>query len=91
MNTELTTKVKNDFEKDFFKLMNNSIFEWTIQSVRKHGDIMTTDRSHLVLEPNCYTTKCFSKNVMVIEMNKTEVKMNKPVYIGLFILDTRPN
>ena len=56
MNTELTTKVKNDFEKDFFKLMNNSIFEWTIQSVRKHGDIMTTDRSHLVLEPNCYTT-----------------------------------
>ena len=93
MNTELRIKTKNDFEKDFFKLMSHSVFGRMIQNVKKHGDIklVATDRrrSHLVLEPNYCTTKCFSKNLMVIEMNKTKVKINKPVYLGLFILDIR--
>ena len=61
MNAELRKQAKNDFEKDFFKLMNSSIFGKTMENVRKHRDIklVTTDkrRNQLVSEPNYYTTK----------------------------------
>ena len=61
MNAELRKQTKNDFEKDFFKLMNSSIFGKTMENVRKHRDIklVTTDkrRNQLVSEPNYYTTK----------------------------------
>ena len=74
MNTKLRTEAKNDFEKDFFKLMNNSVFGKTMENVRKHRDIklVTTDkrRNRLVSEPKYYTTKWFSKNVLAIEMKK---------------------
>ena len=63
MNTELRKQAKNNFEKDFFKLMNNSIFGKTMENVRKHRDIklVRTDnrRNQLILEPNYYTTKYF--------------------------------
>ena len=91
MNTKLRTEAKNDFEKDFFKLMNNSVFGKTMENVRKHRDIklVTTDekRNKLVSEPNYHTTKRFSENLLAIEMKKTKVKMNKPVYLGMSILD----
>ena len=65
MNTELRKKAKNDFEKDFFKLMNNTAFGKTMENVRKHRDIklVTTDkkRNQLVSEPNYHTTKWFQK------------------------------
>ena len=90
MNTKLR-KAKNDFEKDFFKLMNNSVFGKTMENVRKHRDIklVTTDekRNKLVSEPNYHTTKRFSENLLAIEMKKTKVKMNKPVYLGMSTLD----
>ena len=83
MNTKLKTEAKNDFEKYFFKLMNNSVFGKTMENERKHRDIklVTTDkrRNQLASEPNYQTTKNFSKNLMAIEMKKTKVKMNKPV------------
>ena len=64
MNTKLKTDVKNDFEKDFFKLMNNAVFGKTMENVRKHKDIKlaTTDkiRNQLASEPNYHTTKYFS-------------------------------
>ena len=64
MNTELRKKAKNDFEKDFFKLMNNSVFGKSMEYVRKHRDIIlvTThkSRNQLVSEPNYHTTKYFS-------------------------------
>ena len=91
MNTELRKQAKSDFQKDFFKLMNNSVFEKTMENVRKHRNIklVTTDkrRNQLVSEPNYHTTKWFSENLLVIEMKKAKVKMNKPVYLGLSILE----
>ena len=87
MNTKLRKEAKNDFEKDFFKLMNNSVFRKTMENARKHRDIklVTADekRNKLVSEPNCNTTKRFSENLLAIEMKKTKVKMNKPVYLGM--------
>ena len=84
MNMELRTTTKNDVEKDLFNL-NNPVFRKTIESIRKGRNIklVTIDgrRSHLVLEQNYHTTKCFSENLLEIEINKTEVKMKKPVYL----------
>ena len=72
MNTKLRTEAKNDFEKDFFKLLNNAFFRKTLGNVRKHRDIKlaTTNkrRYYLVSEPNYHTTKCFSENALAIEM-----------------------
>ena len=91
MKTELRKQAKNDFEKDVFKLMNNSVFGKTMENVRKHRDIklVATDkrRNQLVSEPNYHTTKWFSENLLAIEMKKTKVKMNKPVYLGLSVLE----
>ena len=87
MNTKLRKKTKNDFKKVFFKLMNNAVFGKTMKNLRKHIDIklVTTDmrRNRLVSEPNYHTTKWFSENLLAIEMKKTKVKMNKPIYLGL--------
>ena len=62
-----------------------------MEKVRKHGDIklVTTDKrkNQLALEPNYHTTKYFSENVMASEMKKTEVKMNKSIYLVMSILD----
>ena len=91
MNTELTKHAKNDFEKDFFKLMNNSVFGKTMKNARNHRDIklVTSEkrRSILVSEPNYHSSKCISKDLMIREMRKVEVKMNKPIYLGQTILD----
>ena len=91
MNTESRKIAKNDFEKDFFKLMNNAVFGKTMENVRKHRDIklVTTDkkRSKLVSEPNYHMINLISKNLSIIEMRRTKVKMNKPVHLGLSILE----
>ena len=91
MNTQLRTEAKNDFKKDFFKLMNNSVFGKTMENIRNHRDIkiVTTNkqRNKLASEPNYHTTKNISKNLLIIKMKKTEVKMNKPIYLGQAILD----
>ena len=91
MNTKLRTDAKNDFEKDFFKLKDNSVFGNTMENVRNHRDIkiVTTNkqRNELASEPNYHTTKYISKNLLIMEMKKTEVIMNKPIYLGQAILD----
>ena len=79
MNTQLREKEKNDFEKEFFKLMNNAVFGKPMENVRKHRDVklVTKDkrRNKLVSEPNCHAIQCFSENLVAIEMKKTRVKM----------------
>ena len=91
MNTRLRTKAKNEFEKYFFKLMKNSVFGKTMENVRNHRDIeiiITNERrSELASESNYNSTKYISKNLLITEMKKTEVKMNKPIYLGQAILD----
>ena len=91
MNTELRKAAINDFEKGLFKLMNNSVFGKTMKNIRKHRDIklVTTDkkRSKLVSEPNCHTINLISEDLSIIEMKKTKVRMNKPIYLGLSILE----
>ena len=76
-NTNLRTEAKNDFEKDFFKLMNNSVFGKTMANVRKNRDIklVTTDkrRNQLALEPNYHSTKWISEDSLVKEMKKIKV------------------
>ena len=91
LNTDLRKDAKNDFEKDVFKLMNNSVFGKTMENVTNHRDIklVTTDkrRSITASEPNYHSLKYISKDLLVMEMKKTEVKMNKPIYLGQAILD----
>ena len=78
MNAELRKQAKNDFEKDFFKLMNNSVFGKTMENVRKHRDmkLVATDkrRNQLVSEPNYHAIKDFSGNLVAIEMKKNRSK-----------------
>ena len=77
-------KSKNDFQKYIFKSMNN-------ENMRKHRDIepVTTKarNNHLVSESNYHTTKNFSENLLAIEIIKTKICMNKPLYLGLSILE----
>ena len=91
MNTKLRRQAKNDFEKDYFKLMNNSVFGKTMENVRKRRDIklVSTDkrRNQLVSEPNYHAKKYFSEILLSIEMKQIKVKMNKPVCLGLSILE----
>ena len=71
--------------------MNNAVFGKTMENVRNHRDIklVTSDkrRSILASEPNYHSTKYISKDLLIMEMKKVEVKMNKPIYLGQAILD----
>ena len=91
MNTELRKAEKNDFEKDLFKLMNNSVFGKTMENIRKqrHTKLVTTDkkRSKLVSEPNSHTVHLISEDLSIVEKKKTKVKMKRPIYLGLSILE----
>ena len=83
MNTELRKNAKDDFEKDFYKLMNNAVFGRSIMNVRRHRDVklITNDkkRCKLASKPSYHTTKQFSENVLAMVMKKTKIKMNIPV------------
>ena len=90
-NTQLRTAATNDFEKDFFKLMNNSVFGKTMENIRKHRNIglVTTEEKYLctVMKPNFKSGALFGENIMGCEMGKIKVVMNKPVYLSQAILD----
>ena len=91
LNTNLRTTEKNDFEKDFFKLMNNSVFGKTRENIRKRVDIkLVSDKKkarNLAAKPNFKHRNIFSKDLVAIHMKKTELTFDKPVYLGMCILD----
>ena len=90
-NTQLRTKAKNDFEKDFFKLMNNSVFGKMMENIRNHRNIklLTTEEKylHTVMKPNFRSGVRFDETLMGCEMGKIKVVINKPVYLSQAILD----
>ena len=90
-NTKLRTQAKNDFEKDFFKLMNNAVFGKTMENIRKHKKIklVTKENAYLrmVMKPKFKSGVLFSENLRGCEMGKIKVVMNKPVCLGKAVLD----
>ena len=86
MNTKLRQQAKNDFEKDSFQLMNNAVLGKAMESVKKYKNIklITTERrrNYLVSGPNYHTRRFFPENVFAIESRKTQILMNKSVYLG---------
>ena len=91
LNTDLRTKGKNDFEKDFFKLMNNSVFGKTMENIRNRVDVKLVNNrkkaEKLVAKPNFRHCTIFDENLVAIHMKKTKLVFNKPVYCGMAILD----
>ena len=90
-NTRLRTVAKNDFEKDFYKLINNSVFRKTMENIRKHRDIKLVNNKEdylkQVMKPNFKGGVLMGADLISCEMGKVKVKMNKPVYLGQAILD----
>jgi hypothetical protein len=91
LNTSLRTAATNEFEKDFFNLMNNSVFGKTTKDVEKHLDVkLVTDcatPNRLVAKPNFDRNVIFSENLVATHMKKTRVLYNKPIYLGMSILE----
>ena len=91
LNTDLRTVAKNEFEKDFFKLMNNSVFGKTMENIRNRVDIKLvnnkTQAEKLSAKPNFNHCNVFNEDLVAIHMKKTKLVFNKPVYLGMCILD----
>ena len=90
-NTRLKTAAKNDFQKDFYKLMNNSVFGKTMENIRKHRNIklVNNEDEYLknVMKPNFKSGTLLGPDLKGCEMGKVKVVMNKPVCLGQAILD----
>ena len=93
LNTELRTVATNEFEKDFFKLMNNSVFGKTVENIRNRVDIKLVNNKkqaeNLSAKPNFYHCNIFSEDLVAIHMKKMKLVFNKPVYLGMCILDLK--
>ena len=91
LNTELRTKAKNNFEKDFFKLMNNSVFGKTMENIEKRVNVkLVTKREKamkLSSDPNFESFTIFDENLIAIHMKREKLFYNKPIYLGMCILD----
>ena len=90
-NTILRTQAKNNFESDFFKLMINSVFGKTMENIRNRVNIKLVDTGEqfkkLTAKPNYESRKIFNESLVSVHMKKTSLTMNKPVYLGMSILD----
>ena len=90
-NIDLRKSASNAFEKDFFKLMNNSVFGKTIENIRKRQNVILVDNRKLALKlsskPNFERVTMLDENLVAVHMKKTEVYCNKPIYVGQAILD----
>ena len=90
-NTEKRKNAKNDFEKDFFKLMNNSVFGKTMENIRKRVDVrLVTDENKLLKlasKPTYVSSKIFNENLVAVHKIKETLTLNRPAYVGMCILD----
>ena len=90
-NTNKRKNAKNDFEKDFFKLMNNSVFGKTMENLRKRVDVrLVTDEKKLLKltsKPTYVTSKIFNENLVAVHKIKETLTLNRPAYVGMCILD----
>ena len=95
MNTALRTKATSNFEKDFFKLANNSVFGKTMENVRNRVDIRLVNSlekvSKLACKPNYQSHTIFSEDLVAVHMKRTNLVLNKPIYLGMSILDISKN
>ena len=90
-NTQKRTNAKNVFEKDFFKLMNNSVFGKTMENIRKRVDVrLVTDEKKLLkmaAKPTYVSSKIFKENLVAVHKIKETLTLNRPAYVGMCILD----
>ena len=90
-NTEMRKQSKNEFEKDLYKLMNNAVFGKTMENVRARVNIkLCTDDKELVRtanKPQFEQSKIYSESLIAVKSSKKEVELNKPIYVGLSVLD----
>ena len=84
LNTDLRTKGTTDFEKDFFKLMNNSVFGKTMENIRNRIDVRLVTKEEelekLVKKPNFDRVNIFTINLVAVHMHKTTINLMKPIY-----------
>ena len=90
-NTDKRKQAKNDFEKDFYKLLNNSVYGKTMENLRNHTTVeLVTSKERLrkvIAKPNVKLFKIFHENLAAVEVKKSKLILNRPIYVGMSILN----